>query len=107
MKVTECPSDIGDPFNTSIDSTYESYGSSYLVQFASNSFAVASVTHSDPQFLRRVNDWEAPTKKIILGDWVWHGNRKMTNPKTRWHDENHRRFNMLFLMDMSSTIHFH
>ena len=96
VKVTECPADKGDPFNNNVDSTYKSFGTSYLVQYASNSFAVASVTHNNPQFLARITDWEAPVKKIILGDWSWHGNRKMANPKTRWHDDGYRRFNMLF-----------
>ncbi|MCM8535460.1 MAG: hypothetical protein NE334_05945 [Lentisphaeraceae bacterium] len=82
--------------NSNVSNAYESYGTSYLVQYASNSFAVESVTHDAAAFLKRVSEWQAPSKKIILGDWVWHGNRKIENSKTRWHDTRKRKFNMLF-----------
>jgi len=40
--------------------------------------------------------WDYPSKKIILGDWVFHGNRKLSEPQTRWHFDNYRRFAMHF-----------
>ncbi|MCM8529922.1 MAG: DUF1559 domain-containing protein, partial [Lentisphaeraceae bacterium] len=69
-EVAKCPSDKGDSMNNNVKNAYESYGTSYLVQHASNSFAVESVTHDTAAFLKRVSEWQAPSKKIILGDWV-------------------------------------
>ena len=95
-KVAECPSDLGDPFQNAIDNCFEDIGSSYLVQWNTNAFAVLKVTDSNANELPSILDWEEPVKKIVIGDWVWHGNRPLSNTSTRWHDQKKRKFNMLF-----------
>ena len=44
-EVSRCPSDKGDSLQTGITNAYESYGTSYLVQWNSNTFRTTSVTH--------------------------------------------------------------
>jgi prepilin-type processing-associated H-X9-DG protein len=36
--------------------------------------------------------------KIVLGDWCWHPNRRLSSPQTSWHfpNDKHRKMNMLF-----------
>lgn len=36
------------------------------------------------------------SNKLILADCVWHGDRFYSDPRTRWHDDERRRFNTLF-----------
>lgn len=95
-KVAECPSDLGDSLQNGIDSCFDDVGNSYLVQWSQNAFAVKMVTSNNPNNLPKILDWEDPVKKIVLGDWSWHGNRKIAWATTRWHDKKNRRFNMLF-----------
>ena len=94
--VAKCPAERGDSLHDDITNCFDDIGTSYLVQWNGNSFAAAKVTDNDPDQLTRVTDWEKPTKKLILGDWAWHGNRRMTNSKTHWHSQSGRRFNILF-----------
>ncbi|MCX6921730.1 MAG: hypothetical protein NT154_00700 [Verrucomicrobia bacterium] len=38
-----------------------------------------------------------PTTKIIQGDWIWHANRDVTQPRGQWHNYKGRsRMMMLF-----------
>ena len=95
-KVAQCPSEKGDSLQNGIDNCFEDIGSSYLVQWSQSAFSVLLVTSNNVNNLPKVIDWDEPVKKIILGDWSWHGNRRLSNPDTRWHDQKNRRFNMLF-----------
>ncbi len=95
-KVAECPSDKGDPLQNGVSNAFESYGNSYLTNWNQNAFAVLKVTSNNVNSLPRFIDWDEPVKKMVIGDWVWHGNRSITEGKTRWHDPKNRRFNMLF-----------
>ena len=95
-KVAMCPSDKGDALHANISNCFEEYGTSYLVQWNSNSFGVQKVTDKDADELPSVLDWDEPEKKIVLGEWSWHGNRSLANSKSRWHNLNNRRYNMLF-----------
>jgi len=95
-KIAQCPSEKGDSLQPGIDDCFEDVGTSYLIQFSNNAFSVLMVTTNNPNTLPKVTKWDEPVKKIILGDWSWHGNRPMSNPDTRWHDQKNRRFNMLF-----------
>ena len=95
-KVAQCPSEKGDSLQPGIDNCFEDIGTSYLVQWSQSAFSVLMVTSNNVNNLPSITDWDEPVKKIILGDWSWHGNRPLTNPDTRWHDDKKRRFNMLF-----------
>ena len=95
-KVAQCPSEKGDSLQPGIDNCFEDIGTSYLVQWSQNAFAVLMVTSNNVNNLPSITDWDEPVKKIVLGDWTWHGNRPMSAPTTRWHDQKSRRFNMLF-----------
>ena len=95
-KAAQCPSEKGDSLQAGIDNCFEDIGTSYLVQWSHSAFSVLMVTSNNPNNLPSVIDWDEPVKKIILGDWPWHGNRALSNPDTRWHDDKKRRFNMLF-----------
>ncbi|MCM8532280.1 MAG: type II secretion system GspH family protein [Lentisphaeraceae bacterium] len=102
-KIAQCPSDLGDP-NGGYANVYEEVGNSYQVQYRWSSYAIEYVTSNSLDTVKSVDSWEAPSKKIILGDWVWHANRKMENAQTRWHDEKNRRFNILFA---DGSVRFH
>jgi prepilin-type N-terminal cleavage/methylation domain-containing protein len=97
-RLAECPMDKGDALN-SVKSTYKAYGTSYLAQWvygSGNSFATKYVftnTNKKKIFAAQI---EAPGKKLILADWAWHGNRKLTNPKTQWHESKRRQFSVLW-----------
>ena len=95
-KVAQCPSDLGDSMSFFVNNCFEDVGTSYLVQWNSNAFAVARVTDNDPNQLISASSWTEPTTKMIMGHWTWHANRKLSYPDTRWHDKKNRRFNMLF-----------
>lgn len=101
VEVARCPSDLGDPLQNNITNCYEQYGSSYLIQWNSNAFRVAKVygqrgNAASPSIT--MTQITSAHNKILLGDWVWHGNRAVTDAQTRWHDptEGKRRFNMLY-----------
>ena len=94
--VAECPSDKGDPLNSGVKNCFESFGTSYLVQWRSHNFGVGRVTSNIYSQIPSVSEWEKPTKKLIISDWVWHGNRKFTNSQTKWHDRKVRRYPTLF-----------
>ncbi|MCM8536570.1 MAG: type II secretion system GspH family protein [Lentisphaeraceae bacterium] len=95
-----CPGDLGDPLGgAGAKSSFEAHGTSYLV-----AWAYASWGNADFRVMGVTNIFESanagmfafPSKKMVLGDLVWHGNRKMSQAQTRWHDDRRRRFNMLF-----------
>jgi len=100
LEVFHCPADKGD-FLTGIKVTcYESYGCSYLVQWADPgnpidpgdtskhySFRTRTVTAAKPDRPMKTTEIaRAPTRKIIQGDWVWHPNRGNTDARSIWHN---------------------
>lgn len=95
-KVAECPSDNGDPFVNGATNAFEKWGNSYLTNWNMNAFAVLKVTSNNGNSLPRHSDWDDPVKKIVIGDWTWHGNRPIASQQTRWHHPKNRQFNMLF-----------
>jgi prepilin-type N-terminal cleavage/methylation domain-containing protein/prepilin-type processing-associated H-X9-DG protein len=95
-EVAECPSDRGDALYSNIENCYTAFGTSYLVQWRSNNFRAGKVTsNSKPMHLSdMVNN---PSTKLLLAEWTWHGNRKLSNPKSRWHNNGgSRQYNTLF-----------
>ena len=95
-KVSECPSDRGDSLNSGVDNCYEAYGTSYLTQWNRYNFRTAKVTSATSP--ARVSDFErAPSTKLLLAEWPWHGNRKLVYKKTQWHNYGaSRTFNTTF-----------
>ena len=120
-----CPDDKGDSFQTTVDSAYEAYGTSYQPHWQDSQdtpyFGVATVfgaidlngnvlSRSDgtQRAPRRMDSaitnggqtyshsW---SEKFMLGDFPWHGNRPLGDPKNSWHigaSETQRASSMLF-----------
>jgi prepilin-type N-terminal cleavage/methylation domain-containing protein/prepilin-type processing-associated H-X9-DG protein len=101
-----CPNDKGDQLNSAqIKNCYLSYGTSYLPQWAGDSFRTrhvlgdenASRGSYESQPIKTAELALGPTHKIVQGDWAWHANRGNTAPKSIWHNyKGKSRFNMLF-----------
>ncbi len=99
--VCHCPEDIGDTFWTDTMNCFECYGTSYLVQWNSDSFGIMHVTGnfngSSGTRPLKTSQLRDATTKFVLGDWNFHPNRPLTQPRTLWHDAHgQRRQNMLF-----------
>ena len=101
-EVFACPNDMGDTLQTNIINCFESYGTSYLVQWGT-AFAVKNVTGpgkgAAANAPMKLGQAKQAARKIITGDWNWHANRPMSNEATLWHTRNRtqRTFNMLFM----------
>ncbi|MCM8535168.1 MAG: hypothetical protein NE334_04460 [Lentisphaeraceae bacterium] len=74
---------------------YEIYGSSYQIQHDRTQFGTQHVSHGKrpPHF----QSFEKISQKVVLGDFNWHMNRSMEDPRSWWHSSSKRRVNMLFL----------
>ena len=104
--VYRCPSDAGDVLHPehfpktnppAKKTCYNYYGTSYLVQWNWDGFAVEHVTAAPGQkALTEAALSRAPTTKIIQADWPWHGNRDPNSRKTQWHKLGGRGLNTLF-----------
>lgn len=104
VEVFHCPADKGD-FLYGAKECFGEFGNSYLVQFQSDSFRVRHVAGDERM---APGTYEAtpvkgnevarrPATKIIQGDWPWHANRGVIDPKSIWHNyKGQSRFNMLF-----------
>lgn len=100
-----CPADKGDTDNPQVRSCWQGWGNSYLVQWASDFFRVKHVTgdlrapkdSAHAQSIRESEIALRPVTKIIQGDWPWHGNRKIHDQRSVWHNDKGKRIeNMLF-----------
>ena len=110
-EVYRCPSDAGDVLHpehfpetkpVAEKTCYNYYGTSYLVQWNWDGFAVQHVTASrafgpgGPKPLTESDLAKAPSTKLIQADWPWHGNRDEKSQKTQWHKLGVRGLNTLF-----------
>lgn len=101
VNVFHCPADRGDPVNPSVQSCWQGWGNSYLVQWH-DGYRVQHVTgdHIPIIFGDPIKESELskrPSSKIIQGDWPWLGNRPRSDPKTSWHGSVGKRSeNMLY-----------
>ena len=109
-EIYRCPSDKGDALNQAsfkpqnVKTCYEGYGTSYLVQWAIDTWRVKHVTgdSSNPNSkegkpIKASEVALRPSNKIIQGDWHWHGNRNIEDPRSVWHNyKGKSRFEMLF-----------
>lgn len=96
-KVAMCPSDKGDAlYDTQAGETcFEQYGNSYQIQHNQRQFATDYVSHATTP--PRYTTFDYSSKKIVMGDYMWHMNRSMSDSRTWWHDSRKRRTNILFL----------
>jgi prepilin-type N-terminal cleavage/methylation domain-containing protein/prepilin-type processing-associated H-X9-DG protein len=92
--VASCPSDLGDPLWRNAN-CFESYGTSYSIQWNANRYGIAPVTDNVKPAKATSFD-VSPVNKFILADWPWHGDRRLTMDGTYWHSDYGRVFNTLF-----------
>jgi len=104
VEVFHCPADKGDYLYGAKD-CFTEYGNSYLPQFSHDSFRVKHVVGDERQPrgtyeatpIKASEVARKPSTKIVQGDWPWHANRGVVDPKSIWHNfRGHSRFNMLF-----------
>ena len=104
-EVFHCPADKGDALNPVPKSCWEGWGNSYLVEWSGNAFRVKAVTGTGPKFPPPVAPIKAseiarkPSTKIIQGDWPWHANRVITDPRSIWHNIRGRRSEAILFGD--------
>src|SRR5882762_11896653 len=101
-----CPSDKGDFWslaNRSVNCTncYVQYGNSYLTEFRSDYYMVKMVCgpkgDKNNRSIKQSEVSLKPSTKIIQGDWIWHANRDVTQPRHQWHNyKGKNRMMMLF-----------
>jgi prepilin-type N-terminal cleavage/methylation domain-containing protein/prepilin-type processing-associated H-X9-DG protein len=100
QKVFACPSDAGDPYfpQGTVNNCFNSYGTSYLIEWSVNAFGVQMVTAAPGGTpIKEAQVALKPTTKMLMGDWIWHFNRDTSLPDGVWHnDKGQRRLNMLF-----------
>ncbi|MEQ2009469.1 MAG: type II secretion system protein [Limisphaerales bacterium] len=98
-----CPRDSGDTFSAAyaaqVKKCYDSYGTSYLVQWNSDAFGIARITTPNAATVPRTSTYaRAVTKKMLFGDWNFHANRAVNVLQGQWHNYGGRnRYNMAFL----------
>jgi prepilin-type N-terminal cleavage/methylation domain-containing protein len=102
-EVFHCPADKGDFWLGNITQCYSNYGNSYLVQWGSEPylqplpsdptkgyvFRVVSVTAAAGDSRKPMKGSQIarnPANKIIQGDWNWHPNRGVVDPRVIWHN---------------------
>jgi prepilin-type N-terminal cleavage/methylation domain-containing protein/prepilin-type processing-associated H-X9-DG protein len=100
QRVFACPSDAGDPYfpQGTVNSCFNSYGTSYLIEWNQDAFGVKAVTAAPGGTpIKESQVALKPVTKILMGDWLWHFNRDTSLPDGVWHnDKGQRRLNMLF-----------
>lgn len=98
-EIFRCPADKGDPMGQTfvgINATncYNQYGTSYLIQWGdyfmrtAKVFGDANVPLSQPRgpSMRTADIAVSPANKFIMGDWIWHFNRGLTDRRAVWHN---------------------
>ena len=103
--VYNCPRDSGDsivvggvPYSTQVKKCFDSYGTSYLVEWNGPAFGVAQVTSQTVANSKRSAEYtRAVDRKILFGDWNWHANRLVNVLAGQWHNYGGRnRYNLAF-----------
>jgi prepilin-type N-terminal cleavage/methylation domain-containing protein len=88
---SKCPADKGDaaPWHPTPPGTncWDAFGTSYLPQWRWDYFGVKAVFGGAGVLsIKESAIAVSPAKKIIQGDWVWHSNRGVTDPRSVWHN---------------------
>ena len=91
--VFHCPADKGDALNPTPASCWEGWGNSYLVEWGGDFCRVKYITgtpgdnlYSLTQPITSSTIARKPSTKIIQGDWPWHANRIISDPRSEWHN---------------------
>lgn len=95
--VAQCPSDKGDSMQTWNNNRWNTFGNSYVVQYASQGhsrIAISTCVGPDDladgtkKFARiKLDDFEYPDYKIIHYANTFNNNRDWASEKTRWHGQ--------------------
>ncbi len=105
VDVFHCPADKGDPLNPVPKSCWAGWGNSYLVEWNGDFCRVKYVTGSAgklypaSQPIKGADIALKPSTKIIQGDWPWHANRVMTDPRGVWHNVRGKRAEAMLFGD--------
>jgi prepilin-type N-terminal cleavage/methylation domain-containing protein len=98
-EIFRCPADRGDArgmdyvgMNTT--NCYQQYGTSYLIQWGDYFMRTAKVfgdlnvpiSQARGPSMRTADIAKSPANKFILGDWIWHFNRGLSDRKSVWHN---------------------
>jgi prepilin-type N-terminal cleavage/methylation domain-containing protein len=88
---SKCPADKGDSYaahpTSPGTSCWDAFGTSYLPQWKADYFGVKSVFGGGGILSMKESAIAvSPANKIILGDWTWHSNRGVTDPRSIWHN---------------------
>jgi prepilin-type processing-associated H-X9-DG protein len=101
LETFRCPADRGDSLRN-VKNVYEAFGNSYRVAWF-NAFRVKQVigregaSGSDAIPIKGNEVAKRPSTKIIQGDFNWHGNRGLEDPRVVWHNyKKEARYNMAF-----------
>lgn len=105
VNVFHCPADKGDALNPAAKSCWEGWGNSYLVEWSGDFCRVKYITGSggrlapaDPP-IKGSEIARRPATKIIQGDWPWHANRVLSDPRSEWHNVHGRRSEAMLFGD--------
>lgn len=105
VEVFHCPADKGDALNPTPKSCWEGWGNSYLVEWNGDFCRVKYVTGSGGFVYGRTEPIKGstiarkPSSKIIQGDWPWHANRIITDPRSEWHNVRGKRSEAMLFGD--------
>jgi prepilin-type N-terminal cleavage/methylation domain-containing protein len=110
--IFDCPADHGDDGDfvavtaTVRSNCFATYGTSYLVSWASDDYGVehpfgniqAPGTYDGTSM--KVSDVAfKPVTKVIEGDWIWHVNRGDSNVQSIWHNYKGEEFTVMLWGD--------
>ncbi|MDB6125775.1 MAG: hypothetical protein JWQ71_4768 [Pedosphaera sp.] len=94
-EIFKCPADKGDIYPAhGATNCYNQYGNSYLTEWAVDYIRTKRVCGNaagtpdayDGQSIKLSEIALSASKKFIQGDWIWHVNRGVTDPKSVWHN---------------------
>jgi prepilin-type N-terminal cleavage/methylation domain-containing protein len=97
VNIFHCPADKGDSLSAGVNSCWDAWGNSYLVEWCYDDFRVAGVTGSKGKYVPASKPIKTsrvglrPSTKIILGDWPWQANRNTTSSQDVWHNNSGKR----------------
>jgi prepilin-type N-terminal cleavage/methylation domain-containing protein len=88
---SKCPADKGDSYTAHPTppgtNCWDAFGTSYLPQWRQDYFGVKAVFAGvGGQSMKESAIAVSPANKIIQGDWTWHSNRGVTDPRSIWHN---------------------
>lgn len=99
VRIAECPSDNGEKSKWGETNVplYQAYGTSYLPTWRYSNF-YATLNTSDNTNPKYVDGFDQISRKIVMGDWNWHTNRKTIWDQNIWHNINRKtnKSNMLW-----------